>query len=80
MVEGDSLFEFQGQKIPVILITEGVRYETPKYRSVRNFIEKKEILRDDWYDALDWFFNHDRQVPLYEKQAIERIQVCEYNG
>ncbi|MGV9170901.1 MAG: hypothetical protein ACOC38_13320, partial [Promethearchaeia archaeon] len=71
---GAEYVEFKGNEIPVTFLENAKRFETPKYRSILQFIQKKNIPQRPWKEALEWFFEENR-IPVDEKLAIERIQV-----
>lgn len=73
---GVSYYEFNGQQIQIGFLDRCGRYETPKYHSLLNFIQKDNIPQSPWRKALDWFF-HETEIPREEKEAIDNISICE---
>lgn len=75
---GAEYIEFKGNEIPVTFLENAERFETPKYKSILQFIQKRNIPQRSWEKALKWFFEENR-IHVEEKLAIERIQVSKSN-
>jgi Cft2 family RNA processing exonuclease len=71
---------FKGREIPIIF-DKGHDHHllTPKYYSIMNKIQSREIESMDFVDAIDWFFNKDQRIPLSEKKSVDFITVSPDN-
>lgn len=74
-----SSLQFRGEKIPLYFITERCeRYQTPKYNEIMGALDDSSG-HMEWKQALEWFLNRDRLIPLKEKVAIQRIGISQSN-
>lgn len=79
-IMSSDIFTFKGREIPVVF-DQGHDFHmlTPKYYSIITKIEDKGIPPMHFVDAIDWFLNQDRRIPILEKKSINRIIVSPDN-
>ncbi|WXG41521.1 MAG: MBL fold metallo-hydrolase [Candidatus Freyarchaeum deiterrae] len=73
----ENEFIFKGKRIPISTTDSPQQYKTRLYFKTMKALEKNQIKKKSFEEAINWFFYEDQEIPSWDKEGIDEIIRCD---